>query len=96
MNGMLSALSMPPAFSAAADFTGMVDGGGLILDHVEHEAMIDVDEQGTRAAAATRGEMVSSHGPTIAINRPFLYVIRDHGAGTILFIGRVINPATTP
>jgi serine protease inhibitor len=40
--------------------------------------------------------MLMSHGPTIDINRPFLYVIRDKGAGTILFIGRVTDPSATP
>ena len=40
--------------------------------------------------------MVESHGPTIEINRPYLYVIRDRGAGTILFIGRVTDPRTAP
>jgi serpin B len=58
--------------------------------------VIEVDESGTRAAAATGGEMVASHGPTIAIDRPYLYVIRDRGAGTILFIGRVTDPRTAP
>ena len=96
MNNTLQALGMPTAFSADADFSGMIDGGGLQLATVEHEAMIEVDEQGTRAAAATGGEMAMSHGPTIEINRPFLYVIRDQGAGTILFIGRVADPTVVP
>jgi len=87
---------MPTAFSPGADFSGMVEGGGLHLATVEHEAVIEVDEQGTRAAAATGGAMASSHGPTIEINRPFLYVIRDQGAGTILFVGRVTDPTVVP
>ena len=40
--------------------------------------------------------MLSSHGPTVEVNRPFLYLIRDRGAGTILFIGRVTDPSNTP
>jgi serpin B len=96
MNDTLSSLGMPTAFGRAADFSGMVDGGGLVLAQVEHEAVIEVDEQGTRAAAATGGVMAASHGPTIEINRPYLYVIRDRGAGTILFIGRVTDPTITP
>lgn len=92
----LSALGMPMAFGGSADFSGMVEGGGLWLDQVEHEAFVEVDEQGTRAAAATGGEMVESHGPTVEVNRPYLYVIRDRGSGTILFIGRVTDPTVTP
>jgi serpin B len=92
MNDTLAKLGMPSAFGAGADFTGMVASGGLWLDRVEHEAVVEVDEQGTRAAAATGGAMVASHGPTITVDRPYLYVIRDVGAGTILFIGRVTDP----
>jgi serpin B len=64
LNDVLAELGMPTAFSGEADFTGMVEGGGIWLDQVEHEAFVEVDEQGTRAAAATGGEMAASHGPT--------------------------------
>ena len=70
----------------------MVEGGGLWIGRVEHEAFVEVDEDGTRAAASTGGAMVESHGPTVQVNRPFLNVIRDRGAGTILFIGRGHRP----
>lgn len=96
LNDTLTALGMPTAFSGAADFSGMTEGGGLYLDQVEHEAFVEVDEQGTRAAAATGGEMAASHGPTITIDRSFIYLIRDRGAGTILFIGRVVDPTIAP
>ena len=96
LNDVLSELGMPTAFSGDADFSGMVEGGGIWLDQVEHEAFVEVDEQGTRAAAATGGEMLASHGPTVTVDRPYLYVIRDRGAGTILFIGRVLDPTDTP
>ena len=96
LNDILIALGMPTAFTPLADFSGMVDGGGLWIDRVEHEAFIEVDEEGTRAAAATGGVMAGSHGPTVEVNRPYLYVIRDRGAGTILFIGRVTDPSLTP
>ncbi len=95
LNDMLSDLGMPSAFGAGADFSAMVTGGGLRLDTVEHEAFIEVDEAGTRAAAATGGSMALSHGPTVMIDQPFLYLIRDRGAGTILFIGRVADPSIT-
>ncbi len=74
----------------------MTGGRGLWIDRVEHEAFIEVDEQGTRAAAATGGAMAGSHGPTVEVNRPYLYVIRDRGAGTILFIGHVLDPTIAP
>ncbi len=96
LNDVLAGLGMPSAFGGGADFSGVTEGGGLFLDQVEHEAVVEVDEQGTRAAAATGGEMALSHGPTIEVNRPFLYLIRDRGAGTILFIGRVTDPTLVP
>lgn len=94
LNDVLADLGMPTAFGPFADFSKMTEGEHLWLDFVEHEAYIEVDEKGTRAAAATGGVMVGSHGPTIEVNRPFLYVIRDKGAGTILFIGQVTDPRT--
>jgi serpin B len=96
LNDNLASLGMPTAFGGGADFSGMVDGGGLQLALVEHEAFIQVNEQGTRAAAATGGAMVLSHGPTVVVNRPYLYVVRDRGAGTILFIGHVTDPSIVP
>lgn len=96
LNDVLSELGMPTAFGGRANFSGMVEGGGIWLDQVEHEAFVDVDEQGTRAAAATGGEMAASHGPTVTVDRPYLYVIHDRGAGTILFIGRVLDPTDAP
>ncbi len=87
---------MPTAFGSGADFSGMVDGGGPWIDRVEHEAFIEVDEDGTRAAAATGGVMLGSLGPTVDVDRPFLYVVRDRGAGTILFMGRVTGPSISP
>lgn len=88
----LAGMGMPTAFGSDADFSGMVDGGGLWLDVVVHEAVIEVDEEGTRAAAATGAAMAESHGPTIDVDRPFLYLIRDTGAGVTLFMGRVVDP----
>ena len=93
LNDTLIAMGMSSAFDpAAADFSKMVDGGGIWLDRVVHEAFIEVDEAGTRAAAATGAAMAASHGPTVTVDRPYIYLIRDRGAGTILFIGRVLDP----
>lgn len=95
LNDTLSALGMPSAFSGDADFSGITGTKGLSIATVEHEAFIEIDEQGTRAAAATGVAIAVSHGPTVTIDRPFLYVVRDRGAGTVLFVGRIADPTIT-
>ncbi len=93
LNKSLSDLGMPTAFGGGADFSGMTGSPGLFLSTVEHEAFIEVDEKGTRAAAATGGAMEASHGPTVVVNKPFLYIVRDRGSGAVLFIGQVLDPS---
>ncbi len=93
LNDTLKALGMPTAFDpSTADFSGMTGSNGLYISTVEHEAFIEVDEEGTRATAATGAVIAESHGPTVTVDRPFLYVVRDRGAGTVLFVGRVVDP----
>jgi serpin B len=92
MDQVLIELGMGSAFGTGADFSGMVEGGALSLDTVQHEAFIEVDEAGTEAHAATGAPMAVSHGPTIEFNRPFFFVIRDRVTGSILFLGRVTDP----
>ena len=87
------AMGMRAAFGENADFSRMTADGGLSIDAVEHEAFIEVDESGTEAAAATGVSMADSHGPTIDVASPFLFLIRDKATGTTLFIGRVLDPA---
>jgi serpin B len=94
MNKVLSELGMPSAFGDA-DFSAMTGAPGLVVSTVEHEAFIEVDEKGTRSAAATGGAMLASHGPTVRVDKPFLYVVRDKGSGAVLFIGRVLDPSRT-
>jgi serine protease inhibitor len=76
------------------NFANMFVGGdsGYVIDSVSHVARIEVDETGTTAAAATDLDIAGSHGPTIAIDRPFFYFIRDRVSGTILFMGHVTDP----
>ena len=58
-----------------------------------HKAVVEVNEEGTEAAAATAvGMRTTSMPPMFEVNRPFLFLIREHATGTILFIGRVTNP----
>jgi len=91
-------MGMPAAFSfgAAADFSGMTGRRDLFISDVLHKAFVAVDEEGTEAAAATAVIMKLGASPEESIlmklDHPFLFLIRDNSSGTILFIGRVLNP----
>jgi serpin B len=93
--GPLQAMGVASAFGGGADFSRMTGGTGLSVGAVEHEAFVEVDEAGTEAAAATGVELLGSHGPTIAVDHPFIFLIRDRATGAILFIGRVLDPTAT-
>jgi serpin B len=94
----LSAMGMPDAFSPdEADFSGMTGNAELFISDVVHKAFVAVDEAGTEAAAATAvivGTTSAPGEPTaeVTIDRPFIFLIRDIETGTILFVGRVLNP----
>ncbi len=95
----LSALGMPTAFRfPGADFSGMDGGRDLYIGVVVHQAMVDVDENGTEAAAATAvlmkaGAAMPADKPVVfRADHPFLYVIRDPVADVILFAGRLVDP----
>ena len=92
----LKAMGMPLAFiDGKADFTGMTDRERLHIGAVIHEAVVEVDEQGTVAAAATAVEMRATSAPrsvTIRADRPFLFLIVDDATQAILFVGRVAKP----
>jgi serpin B len=87
-------LGMIDAFTDA-DFSGMAGKRDLFISDVIHKAFVSVDEQGTEAAAATAVvmEMLSGPPPSLTLNHPFIFMIRDIPTNTILFIGRVMNPA---
>ncbi len=94
----LKALGMTDAFSGArADFSG-INGGiePLWISDVIHQSFVEVDEKGTEAAAATAVVMVGSAGPVetidLTVDRPFIFAIRDIPTGSILFVGRVVDP----
>lgn len=100
----LQTMGMADAFDPKrADFTGMVDGtppGPLSIGDVLHKAFIGVDENGTEAAAATIVEVGvgsaapdETEPPEVRIDRPFIFAIRDTQTGTLLFLGRVMNPS---
>jgi serpin B len=95
---VLMAMGMPVAFTEAADFSGMTGGHDLFISAVVHKAFVSVDEAGTEAAAATAVIMRVTALPGAPVeftaNRPFIFLIRDIETGSILFVGRVLNPAT--
>ncbi|MBM3308189.1 MAG: serpin family protein [Candidatus Eisenbacteria bacterium] len=96
----LGALGMASAFDPGqADFTGMAKDGEIFISDVFHKAFVDVDEQGTEAAAATAVVMArtSFEMPEKAVefraDHPFLFLIRERETGAVLFIGRLVDPA---
>jgi serpin B len=90
----LQALGVNAAFVAdAADFSGIDGARDLFVQTVVHDAMISVDEQGAEAAAATGiGVGDASLPPALAADHSFLFVLYDHVTGSILFMGRVLDP----
>jgi serpin B len=90
----LSQLGMPIAFLDAADFGGITGGAELKIRDVIHGGNVEVDEEGTTAAAATAVVMEARSSSTaFRLDRAFLFLIRDMQTGAILFLGRVDNPS---
>jgi serpin B len=89
-------MGMPTAFSSRADFSGMTGNRDLSISEVVHKAFVAVDEAGTEAAAATAVVMRATAMPTkpleVTVDRPFIFLIRDIQTGSIIFVGRVVNP----
>ena len=97
--GTLGAMGMPQAFEKnVADFSGMTGKRDLWISAAIHKAFVDVNEEGTEAAAATgivmRSMAVTREQPPIVFraDHPFLFLIRDNRSGGILFMGRVTDP----
>jgi serine protease inhibitor len=90
LNNDLEQLGMKLAFFDA-DFTGMSPlGRSLAISKVMQKTFVDVDEEGTEAAAATSvGVTLTSFPPSFRADRPFLVVIRERFSGTIIFIGKI-------
>ncbi|WP_437807149.1 serpin family protein [Sorangium sp. So ce1078] len=103
LKGALEDLGMEVAFTPSADFSGILspEHGSLKIEDVIHKVVIDVDEEGTKAAAATAvlvGTTGSGGGDeplplaAIVLDRPFFFFINDQTTGAILFAGRVNDP----
>jgi serine protease inhibitor len=93
LNTDLTALGMGVAFHDGADFTGMSPRGReLVITKVIQKTFVDVNEEGTEAAAATSvGIGVTSAPAPIRVDRPFLFVIRERFSGTIMFMGKIVK-----
>jgi len=97
LNDDLKALGIRDAFDTeAANFSRMREERDLFLQRVIHKSFIEVDEEGTKAAAVTGAEMGITSAPAtpreIRFDRPFAFAIRDTKSGGILFLGWVNDP----
>jgi serine protease inhibitor len=101
LGATLRAMGMPAAFGAGADFSGMTGKRDFAISEVIHKAYIDVNEEGTEAAAATAVTMrtmamrpVEQAPPIFRADHPFVFLIRDNRSDSILFMGRMANPGS--
>jgi serpin B len=96
LDDTLKSMGMENAFSNKADFSGMDGSQELYLGAVLHKAFVEVNEQGTEAAAATAVVMQTkaiAFSPIVfRADHPFVFLIRENSTGSILFLGRVVNP----
>jgi len=90
LNDTLKALGMEIAFGGGANFSGI--GPGLFINEVKHKTFVEVNEEGTEAAAVTVGSLATSVPPAFRVDRPFFFTIYDAETETILFMGTVTEP----
>jgi len=90
----LEEMGMPTAFSMDADFSGMDGATDLFIANVIHQAFVEVNEEGTEAAAATGVVMeLKAAMPTVfRADHPFIFMIQERETGNILLLGRVVDP----
>lgn len=97
LSQILRTLGMESAFGSGADFSGFTGSPDLFISEVLHKAFVKVDETGTEAAAATAVVMgitaIPEQPVEMNINRPFLFFILDRESGSIVFMGRIMNPS---
>ncbi len=97
LDSVLWDLGMKIAYSDSADFSNLFqDNLPLAITSVLHKAKMEVDEEGTEAAASTSvtiGTSVAVPEEKIVVNRPFLFIIHERYTNTILFCGKILNPS---
>lgn len=97
MTGLFKAMGMALPFEAA-DFAGMNGRKDLFISAIFHKGFVDVNEEGTEAAAATAvsapccESVVVAPPPVFRADHPFVFLIREKASGNILFLGRLMNP----
>jgi serpin B len=98
LRNTLAALGMPAAFTPdMADFSGIDGAHDLYIKDVVEKATVAVAEQGTEAGAAT-SVVIATHAAekVLAVDRPFVFLIRHRPTGALLFLGRVLDPQQAP
>lgn len=99
LNDILVDMGMKDAFNERkADFSGMNGRMGLFIAYVLHKAFVEINEEGTEAAGATavimkERSVMPQPVPVFRADKPFIFMIRDNASQSILFMGRVVNPA---
>ncbi|KAE8803014.1 serpin-N3.7 [Hordeum vulgare] len=99
-SNLLKSLGLQLPFSVEADLSEMVDSPmpqGLYISFVFHQAFVEVDEEGTEAAAATSLKLVPQQAKMPPVldfiaDHPFIFLLREDISGVVLFIGHVVNP----
>lgn len=98
LRSVLESMGMTLAFSNQADFSGISSEEELAISAVIHKAFVDVNEQGTEAAAATGIVFAPTAAPirqepvVFRADHPFVFLIQDNRTGGVLFLGRLMNP----
>jgi serine protease inhibitor len=93
LNPDLQSLGMTDAFSdGLADFSRLSTARNLVINIVKQKTYVDVNEEGTEAAAVTNvGVTLTSAPASVRFDRPFLFVIRERLSGTIVFMGKIVR-----
>jgi serpin B len=94
LENTLTALGMAVIFDTSkADFSPMTTDNNVAVDSVKHKTFVEVNEEGTEAAAVTSTGLTRSRSSfEINVNRPFFCAIQDNTTGTILFMGTIVDP----
>ncbi len=97
LNDILTRMGMGIAFSLGyADFSGMAEDRELAIEYVKHKSFVEVNEEGTEAAAATVVAIFESALPDelyFVADEPFIFAIREKNTGAVVFIGKMMDPS---